>query len=191
MSEHMAPRLVTRPARVVPVTILGVLGVALGAAAVAAGVQRLETGRLPGWIGGPVHRLLGGSALTGPGWSSRTAWVGFAALVVIAAVCLVVCLVPGRANGVELRVAGERVAGGDRETVMDNADIEGLVERWIRGHDGVRSVRVRRRGRRIVVRVRTSVADAELLRESITTGATGLVDSLGPQTPLAVRLRLR
>lgn len=191
MSDHMAPRLVSRPARVLPVTILGVLGVALGIAALAAGVQRLQSGRLPEWVGAPLHRLLGGSALDGPGWSARTSWVGFAVLAVIAVVCLVGCLRPGRANGVELRPAERRAAGGDREVVMDNADVEGLVERWVRAHDGVRSVRVRRRGRGLVVRVRTSVADSELLRESISSGAGELVDSLSPAGPLVVRLRLR
>ena len=189
--RHVAPTLLRRPARIVPVAALGVLAVGLGLAALVAGLQRVQHGVLPGWFAGPLHRLSRGSALTWSSWDSRWAWAGFVLLAVVAVVCLAGCVLPGGANGVRLSTGEAGQAGGSREIFMADADLEGLVERWIRGHDGVRGVRVRRRGRRLVASVRTTVASPDLLREALARGCEDLVYSLGLARPMGVRLRLR
>lgn len=189
--RHVAPTLMRRPARIVPVTVLGVLAAGLGIAAVVAALQRVRNGVLAGWIAGPLHRLSGGSALTWTSWDSRWVWAGFGLLALVAVVCLLGCAVPGSAGGVRLSPGERGPAGGSREVFMADADLEGLVGRWIHDHDGVRAVRVRRRGRRLVVSVRTTVASPELLREALVRGCEELVGSLSLSRPLGVRLRLR
>lgn len=189
--RHVAPTLLRRPARIVPVAVLGVLAVGLGLAALVAGIQRVQHGVLPGWLAGPLHRVSRGSALTWFFWDARWAWVGFGLLAVVAVVCLAGCVLPGGANGVRLSPGEAGPAGGSREIFMADADLEGLLERWIRGHDGVRGVRVRRRGRRLVASVRTTVASPDLLREALARGCEDLVESLGLARPMGVRLRLR
>lgn len=181
--RRMSPGLVRRPARTVPVALLGVVFLGVGGVALVLGVERLIGGSTPHWARAVrgVHRLAP--------WSSRFALVLAITLVIIGALCLAAALVPGRTGALRLRPTDG--ATTSREVAIPDRELEGWVSRWLLGEDGVSSARARVRGRVLLVDVDTPVEPSQDLADRLTAGAGRRVDDLGLARPLTVKVRFR
>jgi hypothetical protein len=182
--SHVSPQLLSRPRRAIPVTLLGIVLVAVGVIAAVLGGMRLA-GNLPSWAS-----FLAGAPRSAA-WNSPWGWIGFAVVAALALICLFAAILPGGVGGVRLRPGAGASGAGGREIVMTDADLEGLVERSLLARDGISRATAQREGTRLTVTASTTVADPGKLRETIDRELAAKVDSLGLETPLTVKLRLR
>lgn len=170
--------LVTRPPRVVPVSLLALALVALGGLGCWLLITYLVEDAWPAvasdQIGSTAQLAITDAIIQGVA-------VG---ILVVGVVLILIAVIPGKPSRV--RVLDDDVAG---ETVMARRDVAKRLEKQAETIDGVHSVSSEYRGRRVDVAVRSVVDDTEPVLRAATDAVTRAVDELRPEPRPDVRVR--
>lgn len=170
-----------RPSRTVPAAVVAVLLAVAGVAGVWATVEKLATGRWPGWVGS-TH--LWGTTQT---WGSVVVIVISVAVALMGLLLLVTALRPGMPNAYEIDADGDTTAGapttGSTEFVMTRRAVAKLATAQADLVDGVDSVSAGVTARRVNLTVKTSSAQADEINRLVTTKVTDALTAarLSPQ----------
>jgi Family of unknown function (DUF6286) len=162
-----------RPGRVLPAMIIAGLLVVTAVVLVWSTVQHLTSGTWPGFV------QLGLARLSQTPWASVTGWVLGIAALILGLILLTLALAPGHFTTVRLAAAGSPHV---RATVafLASGGLARLAACYASEIDGVEDARATLAGRRLRVRVRTTLKNSATLRtslrESLTTrlGAAGV-----------------
>lgn len=174
------PRLVRRPARSVPTSLLGVLLLASGLLGVWLLGSLLLDGAWPTSAQGALADI-GGRRL-----DSTPVIVAAGVLAALGLVLLLAALIPGRPSR-RLVLRGE-VPG---TSAVTHRDLGRRAVRRVEAVDGVHSARATLAGRRLDVVARTVVDDSETVLRAARAAAEQAVDELRPEIPLRTRVRVQ
>ncbi|ATG53373.1 alkaline shock response membrane anchor protein AmaP [Brachybacterium ginsengisoli] len=174
------PRLVRRPARTVPATLLGLLLLAAGATALWLLITLLVDGSWPASARSAL------AAVGAQRLDSTPMLVAAGVLAALGLLLLLAALLPGRPSR-GLVLAGD-VPGG---TAVAHRDLARRVTRRVEAVDGVHSARTTLSGRRLQVLARTVVDDSETVLRAARTAVEESVDELRPETALRTRVRIQ
>lgn len=170
-----------RPSRTVPAAIVAVLVTAGGVAGVWAAVERLATGKWPGWVGG-TH--LWGATQT---WGSVTVIAISILVALLGLLLLVTALRPGMANAYEIKpgasedTQSRRGPAGSESTefVMTRRAVAKLATAHADLVDGVDGVSATVTTRRVSLSVKTTSAETSEIDQLVTSRVTDALAAVG------------
>lgn len=175
------PRSISRrPSRSIPVTILALALIVLGGLGVWLLGALLFTKSWPGQLAGTVNGL-GGTA-----FASQPMMAASILLALVGVVLVITALWPGS-------VSRASVLGGDipGETAVTHRDLAKRIRLRTESVDGVHSVSVKVRPRRVDAIVRTVVDDVAPVQESAQLAVEQALAELRPAMALRTRVRVR
>ncbi|OYN96938.1 DUF6286 domain-containing protein [Enemella evansiae] len=173
-------RLSRRPARVIPVTILAVVLVAIGALGAWILGTLLVTGTWPAQAVGPIN------STAGTRLDSPAAITAAGVLAVLGLIMVLAAIIPGKRSKVD-------ILGGDvpGETVISDRDLARRIRLRTEQIDGVHSTQAHVSPRRAEVTVRTVVDDVAPVREATRAAAEQAVAELRPTAPMRTQVRVQ
>ncbi len=165
-----------RPSRTVPAAIVAVLVTAAGVAGVWAAVQKLSTGKWPGWVGG-TH--LWGATQT---WGSVIVVVISIVVALVGLLLLITALRPGMPTAYEIDPGGakeSRTETDSTEFVMTRRAVAKLATAHADLVAGVDSVSAAVTSRRVNLSVTTSSAQTDEIDKLVTAKVTDALTAVG------------
>lgn len=175
-----------RPSRTVPAAVVAALLTAAGVAGVWAAVERLATGRWPGWVGG-TH--LWAATQT---FGSAVVVVLSLAVAIVGLLLLVTAVRPGMPNAYEITAGGEdQETAESTEFVMTRRAVAKLATAQADLIDGVDSVSATVTARRVSLSVQTASAQTDEIDRLVTTRVSDALTAVGltPQPTVTATVR--
>lgn len=162
------------PSRTVPATIAAIVMIGLGVAGVWASVERLTSGRWPGWVGS-THKWFGSQA-----WGDTVVIAIAAVVALVGLLLLVVALKPGMPNAYEIEGAdlGD-TRRGDTDFVMTRKSVAKLARAHAATVPGVDSVSASATSRRVTLTVKTLSEQGQAVEERVTSQVTDALTAAG------------
>ncbi|MEO8829121.1 DUF6286 domain-containing protein [Lapillicoccus sp.] len=164
-----------RPSRTVPAAIVAVLVAAGGVAGVWATVERLATGKWPGWVGG-TH--LWGATQT---WGSVVVIVISIVVALLGLLLLLTALRPGMPNAYEIDLGASQGTEDTEGTefVMTRRAVAKLATAQADLVDGVDTVSATVTSRRVGLSVTTTSAQTEEIGQLVTSRVSEALAAVG------------
>lgn len=178
-------RLLRRPSRSVPATIVAVLLLALGALTAVAAGARLVNGRWPGSVRGPAGTA---SAYT---WGTSTVIAAGGVAAVLGLILVIAAVKPGSYLGAHLHIDDADTEVLDTDYVISTRALARLAAAKADQVDGVDKVAASASGRRVHVRVTTTSEQATQIHERVMTTVTDALSAAGVQPPARVTTAVR
>ncbi len=177
-----------RPSRSLAASIVAIVLLGLGIAAVWFSVVRLSTGAWPEFLTAPTQWLASLS------WNSPGTWTGAIVAVVIGVILLLAALVPGKFNGMQLDMrpdAAHDDGGRATEVLLTSRAVSRLAAAHAGRMDGVVASKAKSKGNRVRLRVSTPLHQPGDLRQRVADSVRERLQSAGPTHNPKVGVRVR